>query len=554
MITFNIGENQENFKAFLSEIGYNDQNKITFWKDLIAEIQKGQGDDWTVPSTSHPYPIRESDFPDDTTLLKLISNLCDLSKEDDEGQIDISKLYYLIREDDSKSFWNESVQELCNRIQELNEEENPTLIHVEENVDLTLQDFEKADAGANYNDISAPPVHPYINIENKNYDKIRNTDQIHKISEYLDKVDFTNDHSEWITLIMPNYGRGTKIEDLNRNFWVIAEAIDGISSWVMEKSPIQEILKKFLNEITQLWENCLYLWMHISLMNQKKSENIISISKPLTSNICECLTHYDNIPKITCRVENNTFEIEEEPIYQIDNTRVLTYQQLKNYNEAYSQSVFGILPIYRINNYRHNYYSGQYYKNFYVLNPNEINNQQRFSYENYQIIEVYDNNKERPIVISPRYEIIMNENKRFSNKIFSTRFNENKYYYAYPFSQTDQVQNDKDIAFLMYGCLKVIPDISFSLNDIEGIDIEKFNLKVYDAAAPIILGEDREIGRFVFKEVDNENKKIKLEYNSIDFEQEKVLELKEKYCFEISESYYQGDVASWRKRIPINWN
>lgn len=544
MITYNIGENQEYFKNFLLEIGYNDQNKTTFWKDLIAEIQKEQGANEKVPSTSHPYPIREADFPEDTTLLKLISNLCDLEDISEAGTIDVSKLYQLIKDDDEKSFWNESIQDLCDRIKQLNSIENPTLIHMAENVDLTVEDFKNADAGANYSQGTDPPVHPYININNKNYDKVRGADQINWITNHLDKLDFTNDHSEWITLIMPNYGRGTKIEDLNRNFWVIAEAIDGISAWTMDGSPLQELLKKFLNELTQLWENCLYLWMHIALMNQKKSENIFVISDVIKASDCEHLMHYDNIPKITCKVQNNSFIINEEQIFKLNGERKFDRERLRYYSELYSQSVFGLLPIYRVNNYRHNYYSAEYYKNFYVWNPNKINNSGTFSNETYSIVELYGS-EECPIIISPRYEI----NNRFSNKIFATRFNNNKYYYSYPFAKIRELEYEEP--FLLYGCLKVVPDIKFTLNDIDGIDIERFDLKIYDAAAPIILGTERELGKFTFKSIDNDDKKISLEYIPTNFEQEEILELQTKYCSEISNAYYLGDVASWKKRIPI---
>jgi hypothetical protein len=55
---------------------------------------------------------------------------------------------------------------------------------------------------------------------------------------------------KWIRLIMPMYQRHFEVEDLDRNFWVVAQILSGISSYLFsEDSPLIKALKGLLNEI-----------------------------------------------------------------------------------------------------------------------------------------------------------------------------------------------------------------------------------------------------------------------------------------------------------------
>ena len=546
-----LGESGLDFNALLTKMDYNDQNKITFWKDLIERIQEQQGENGVVDGTTHPYPVRKNDLPDDeNSLLKIIIDCCDL-KSDDLNDIELSKLYKMLRGDGGEDvdFWNESVQQLVDKIKDLEEEEeNPVILPIDGGIkDIRLNDLKMADAGNNYLDPSANCVEPFINVNEKTYDKVRNTDQVKDTVKNLSKMDFTNNHTDWITLLMPRYGRTVQIEDLNRNFWVINEALSGLMNWFYGASPVNEILKRLIDETTQLWENMLYLWLQVALMNQKKSEQIQVLVEPARLYKNEFLTKYDNIPTIKCEVEDNNFTIVSNLPLNYE------YEYFKHFQEEYSDSVVGILPIYRINNYRSNYYCGELYQKFLIFDNNITDENGNAKFLEFKIVESYENNT-RPVVISPRYEVKNNEIGRFSSRIFATKPIDFSYYYTYPFSEVNK-KVCQDGRVLLYGALLVKQSIMFSKQIDGSIKFSDFTLTVYDAAAPIgnpEIEDYRALGRFKLKNSNdtyNENNDtIKLIYEQFSFEQEPMTTVEKRNCGEISKAYYLGEVASWRGR------
>lgn len=69
---------------------------------------------------------------------------------------------------------------------------------------------------------------------------------------------------------MPEYKRDVEIEDLNRNFWVIGQALSLLYAYIFdENSPLPKLLSGILDEITQLWENMFYLWLTTSMLTEK---------------------------------------------------------------------------------------------------------------------------------------------------------------------------------------------------------------------------------------------------------------------------------------------
>jgi hypothetical protein len=67
---------------------------------------------------------------------------------------------------------------------------------------------------------------------------------------------------------MPEYERIVEIEDLNRNFWVIGQVLTGVLSFLFdEDSPINDLFNGMLDELAQLWENLLYLWVAFALIS-----------------------------------------------------------------------------------------------------------------------------------------------------------------------------------------------------------------------------------------------------------------------------------------------
>ena len=61
---------------------------------------------------------------------------------------------------------------------------------------------------------------------------------------------------------MPRYGRKVEIEDLDRNFWVIAQVISAISSYLFDEdnNGVPKLIEGMAREISEIWENVLMLW------------------------------------------------------------------------------------------------------------------------------------------------------------------------------------------------------------------------------------------------------------------------------------------------------
>jgi hypothetical protein len=106
-------------------------------------------------------------------------------------------------------------------------------------VSLRYKDMFKADAGANFvktlyeqienNDevyvLKFPWVIPWYNINGDSYSTVRGIDKCIAALSSSENLDFTTENlsgDKNIRLIMPRNTRKVEVEDLNRNFWVIA--------------------------------------------------------------------------------------------------------------------------------------------------------------------------------------------------------------------------------------------------------------------------------------------------------------------------------------------
>jgi len=53
----------------------------------------------------------------------------------------------------------------------------------------------------------------------------------------------------FLRLIMPKYLRRVEVEDLDRNFWVIAQSLAILGDYMFDKnSPLNDIIKRLLDE------------------------------------------------------------------------------------------------------------------------------------------------------------------------------------------------------------------------------------------------------------------------------------------------------------------
>lgn len=601
MLTEPIGEEGESLFSLMNKLKLTDQKKYLLWEAIINDMQIGAIDGLSAKVShgdliNHKTPIRAEDIllakqlPEGSegdefyTLIDLIASMCDLPDDNPNAEpILKSKLFENLLNSDNSSFWNESINELAEQIYELFiGNDNIVVLEIEDDKNITITTLKEADAGNNFNPNSSDLdkwVIPWWNIDKKNYDQVRWTDQITDILLKGNKLQYTNNHSKWITLLMPQYGRRVEIEDLDRNFWIIAEVIDGISSWIFDTSPIPEIIKKLIDEVTQLWENLIYLWAQIALMNQKKDDTVRVISFIQTSNTVSRFnpTRYGSIPTVLATYENNQFSIKRAGDGG-STSSIIGYNpvaQYYQYEKQYSESTLCFIPLTRVNVYHKNYYCGDLYDRITISKLGKVSTSEgervQRERKNYTLWEQYNDNGDlRNILISPRETleptdtINGKESKRFSPYIYGTRFAGNKYEYIYPFSKTPASYVMGNSVYL-YGTLRTIPHITFTSDEEGNVVISDFIIEVHDAAAKIIenerdpIGKTDLIGTYRLDHITDDNKIIlKYEKNISDEIVEsrttsaaRVGVLNEEYCENIHSAYYLGEVASWREKTAV---
>lgn len=169
------------------------------------------------------------------------------------------------------SYWNESIKELCKTFYNMLPEETEFNKHWgKESFQDLIDELNHADAGFSFT--SAAYVKPDENYDNETYENVRGEDAIESVLQNKKNLDFTNDQDKedgentytYIRLLMPRYTRRVEVEDLNRNFWVIAQAIGILSAYLTDpNSPLNKILGALINELGELWNNVYELWAAI---------------------------------------------------------------------------------------------------------------------------------------------------------------------------------------------------------------------------------------------------------------------------------------------------
>lgn len=82
--------------------------------------------------------------------------------------------------------------------------------------------------------------------------------------EMADYILLERNSNNAIRLLMPQYHRRVEVEDLDKNFWVIAQLLDNLSQCLIGDNGIYETNEKIVQEISELWQNTAYLWNVVS--------------------------------------------------------------------------------------------------------------------------------------------------------------------------------------------------------------------------------------------------------------------------------------------------
>lgn len=152
------------------------------------------------------------------------------------------------------------------------------------------------------------------------------------------------DRSSWLRLLMPKYLRKVEVEDLNRNFWVLGQTMSALCSFLFgPEAPFAKLFENMASEITQLWENVLYLWLAYAMSTQKQEiTDVHTEIIYLPNSVYEPYIKFDNFDKETIVFDDSFWEdVKAKCNYIVT---------------QHSDSHVVIVPKIRWKNFKHNYY------------------------------------------------------------------------------------------------------------------------------------------------------------------------------------------------------
>lgn len=535
-----------NLKVLINFLNLTPETEANFWKNLLA----------TLRSEKSPIVFDEETENKDESLFGIIINNIDLEDMPDRDIL-VSALYEnlkaLCTQGSNDSFWNQSLQKLINFFIINIEASDKILIdNNSQEKNIAVNTLKEANAGNNFpefrNDIEKWVV-PWYNVDAKNYDKIRRKDEVIDILKNYNKLQYTrrpdnsdNEESDltldkWIRLLMPQYGRRIEVEDLDRNFWVIAQTIAAISAYLFDDdSPIPKVLEGMTREISEIWENILYLWTGIAAISQNDTSGIQIIVLPIQKRVDDHDRQYDFIDEFDWY--NYTINDKLISITRANNFNDDIINHINYLADQYYGKDLCVIPYIRINNYKHNWYCGEWYPGVYLYNATTK------TWSSKQFKEKIGD-KLKEIVISPQYEEVKNKKGRFSSNIYASKQLPNgKLLWSYPFSDLPSVKTRTRV--LLYGCIRTVPAVNCQETK-NGPTVQSIALSVYDAAAPMISNSTK-IGSYSNNTLENSDV-ITFTYNESTIPERSPEHTLNSKSVQIDKpGYYMGELASWKRK------
>ena len=367
----------------------------------------------------------------------------------------------------------------------------------------------------NFKVVSEPWVVPWYNIDGDSYSRVRDSDK--KISTLTNKeqLNFTRKQvgeTKFIRLIMPKYKRKVEVEDLDRDFWVIGQVIDGISITLFDDNgPLKSIIEGILKEIGQLWENIIYLWLALALLSKKKTyDQTHSEVVILSYNEYNNHLKYDNFNEINTSIENCTNELN----YLIN--------KYPDYNLI-------IMPVIRTHNYEQNYYRAVKYPGIWVYDRNEESPE-------WKVYKFNDNNNNNGITID-----MIN----YKDKSYGILEEEENYDYIYPLEDADTKSLSNKARYYNLGRDEIKLELSLVNGGLEG----NASIEIKDVGEFLV---ENNWNNLVEYSLDTDN-------NGID-NVNLIINMKKNQCqpkasdtgnISISQGYYQGELLSFYKTAGL---
>ena len=408
--------NIDNFDSSLLE----DKSQREFWKELLNYMNQKISDKESVGGVAKSVPMDINSIANKS--FKEIGDKIDLdhAQIDSNGKNTFAEKIFNLAKNGNLNFWNESVNSLIEKYLETisdqaagefsEKEKNPyknwvpptgsdhivnkkggIKINKENGIGaFRISDIKNANAATDFND--GPWVRPQYNVDGETFSMVRGDDKSEYALNNEKEAQFTRKMTDeekrdtgtssvaanWIRLIMPKYLRYVEVEDLNRNFWVISQALTALSAFLFDNDSFFSIFGDILGEIAQLWENVLYLWIALMELNQKDFYSKIHYEVVYLSNSdyepYMKYDHFDGKNYITYKQENGVTVVDTTDLWnKID-------MDLKYLIADYPECNLCIIPIIRINNYRHNYFNTIAYPGvwYYDRNQEEMGHKEFF--------------------------------------------------------------------------------------------------------------------------------------------------------------------------------
>lgn len=318
------------------------EHQDVFWDGLLQYLQYESD----IAKIQH-FGIRESDFNKSEIkkgIAEFINENCDLA--DDFLDSCLAQ---------TDGHWNESYNAV---LKYFNEMYGDTEI---DETNIKVSDIVNANAGHSFeSNVDIKWVMPWENMDKENYAEVRGNDKIVSVLDNRKYLQFTHLFDKYLRLLMPEYQRDVQVEDLNRNFWVIGQVLTGICSYLFNgESPLNELFDGMLDEITQLWENVLYLWTAFAIVSQyDKFMSIQSIVVPINAERKYIYyQRYDNYDRELNPTKEN-----------LENILASIWNSNKFLADNYKNSTVVIIPEIRENSYLENYYAKVIYPGAIVIN------------------------------------------------------------------------------------------------------------------------------------------------------------------------------------------
>lgn len=373
-----------------------------------------------------------------------------------------------------------------------------------------------------------PWVIPWYNFNGYTYAGVRGEDKKVSALTNPEKLGFTRKQSDesfhWIRLIMPEYKRRVEVEDLNRNFWVIAQVIAGLSADLLdEEGPIGSLIKGLMNEIGQLWENIIFLWLALTIVAEK----------PIYT------TTHNEVVMLSDFSDNgyNYFKYDKKYVDSGAYTTANITSGLNYLIDMYPNQNLCILPVVRLNNYEHNYYSSILIPGIWVYDRN--------STEQWQIYPLKIDG-----IQSTGLEIDLST---FGDYLYGLREKEEYYEYLHPLSYAADLFTEEDLRF--YGLTRDIITIDGQLYNPDSNEASYqigATIQLYDLARELVTPDKER--NIVFSATVNISTPIVSQVNTevlYDVRESGTALLPiEPVSVPIEKGYYQGDLLSSCISVP----